>query len=44
MTKVGFSIPLISRLIKAYPKTIIGMKDSSGDWSYTESVIKNFAN
>ena len=39
VAKVGFSLPLIERLIKAYPKTIVGMKDSSGDWAYTESVI-----
>lgn len=40
VAKVGFSLPLIERLIKAYPKTIVGMKDSSGDWAYTESVIQ----
>lgn len=39
VAKVGFSLPLIERLIKAYPKTVVGMKDSSGDWAYTESVI-----
>jgi 4-hydroxy-tetrahydrodipicolinate synthase len=43
VSKVGFSLPLIERLIKAYPKTVVGMKDSSGDWAYTESVIKAFA-
>lgn len=42
VSKVGFSLPLIERLIKAYPKTVVGMKDSSGDWPYTESVIKAF--
>ena len=42
VSKVGFSLPLIERLIKAYPKTVVGMKDSSGDWAYTESVIKAF--
>ena len=43
VSKVGFSLPLIERLIKAYPKTVVGMKDSSGDWAYTESVIDAFA-
>jgi len=40
VAKVGFSIALIERLIKAYPKTVVGMKDSSGDWAYTESVMQ----
>jgi 4-hydroxy-tetrahydrodipicolinate synthase len=40
ITKIGFSLALIERLIDAYPKTVVGMKDSSGDWSYTESVLK----
>nr|WP_286226147.1 dihydrodipicolinate synthase family protein [Polynucleobacter sp. HIN7] len=40
VTKIGLSIPLLERLVKAYPNTVIGMKDSSGDWPYTESVIK----
>ncbi len=43
VSKVGFSLNLIERLIKTYPDTVVGMKDSSGDWSYTESVIKAFA-
>ena len=43
VTKVGFSLALIERLLKAYPITIVGMKDSSGDWAYTESVIQAFA-
>lgn len=43
VTKIGLSLPLLERLVKAYPTTIIGMKDSSGDWPYTESVIKALA-
>ena len=43
VTKVGFSLALIERLLKTYPTTIVGMKDSSGDWAYTESVIQAFA-
>ncbi len=43
ITKVGFSLALIERLIATYPNTVVGMKDSSGDWSYTESVLKAFA-
>lgn len=40
VTKIGLSLSLLERLVKAYPNTVIGMKDSSGDWPYTESVIK----
>ncbi|QWE18266.1 dihydrodipicolinate synthase family protein [Polynucleobacter corsicus] len=43
VTKINLSLSLLERLTKAYPKTIIGMKDSSGDWAYTESVIKLLA-
>ena len=43
VAKVGFSLPLVERLIKAYPKTVVGMKDSSGDWAYTESVLTAFS-
>lgn len=40
VTKIGLSLSLLERLVKTYPNTVIGMKDSSGDWPYTESVIK----
>ena len=40
VTKIGLSLSLLERLVMAYPNTVIGMKDSSGDWPYTESVIK----
>jgi 4-hydroxy-tetrahydrodipicolinate synthase len=43
VTKISFSLSLLERLAKEYPKTIVGMKDSSGDWAYTESVIKLLA-
>ena len=33
---------LIERLLKAYPGTIAGIKDSSGDWNNTEMLLKNF--
>ena len=43
VTKINLSLSLVERLAKEYPKTIVGMKDSSGDWSYTESIIKMLA-
>lgn len=39
VTKIPLSVDLLERLVKAYPKTVVGMKDSSGDWAYTESCI-----
>lgn len=40
VTKVPLSVDLLERLVKAYPKTVVGMKDSSGDWAYTASCIE----
>lgn len=39
---VGFGIPLIERLIEAYPDTIVGMKDSEGDWLRIEEICRTF--
>ena len=33
---------LINRLIKRYPTTVVGLKDSSGDWQHTEGLCKAF--
>jgi 4-hydroxy-tetrahydrodipicolinate synthase len=43
ITRVSFSLPLLERLVAAYPNTVVGIKDSSGDWAYTESVINTLA-
>lgn len=42
VAQVGFSLPLIERLLKAYPRTIVGLKDSSGDWSNTKAILETF--
>ena len=42
ITKIPMSLDLLERLIAAYPNTIAGMKDTSGDWAYTEAVLKQF--
>ena len=39
---VCYSLDLIERLVKVYPSIVVGLKDSSGDWSNTESVLKQF--
>ena len=43
VSQVGLSVDLLERLVRAYPKTIVGMKDSSGDWAYTESCIERLS-
>jgi 4-hydroxy-tetrahydrodipicolinate synthase len=43
VTKINLSLALLERLHKEYPKTVVGIKDSSGDWEFTESVIKLLA-
>ena len=40
IAQVGFSLPLVSRLIEAYPGIVVGLKDSSGDWSNTRAMIE----
>jgi 4-hydroxy-tetrahydrodipicolinate synthase len=39
---VGYSLAVIERLLKTYPSTVVGMKDSSGDWNYQEAVLTTF--
>jgi 4-hydroxy-tetrahydrodipicolinate synthase len=43
VSQVGISIPLIERLLRQYPQTIAGIKDSSGDWSNTQAILDAFA-
>jgi 4-hydroxy-tetrahydrodipicolinate synthase len=42
VSQVPITRGLIARLMKAYPGAIAGMKDSSGDWSNTEAMLKEF--
>ena len=42
MAGVGFSLDVVGRLIEAYPQTVVGLKDSSGDWSNTAALIRAF--
>ncbi|MDG2404351.1 MAG: dihydrodipicolinate synthase family protein [Paracoccaceae bacterium] len=42
MSGVSITIPLIERLISTFGGQIVGLKDSSGDWKNTASIIKNF--
>jgi 4-hydroxy-tetrahydrodipicolinate synthase len=42
MAVVGFPLDLVGRLITAYPETVVGLKDSSGDWSNTAALLDRF--
>jgi 4-hydroxy-tetrahydrodipicolinate synthase len=42
VAQVGFSLSLIGRLIKAFPDTVVGLKDSSGDWSNTAGILEAY--
>jgi 4-hydroxy-tetrahydrodipicolinate synthase len=42
MTGVPITLPLIERLLRAYPGVVAGLKDSSGNWDNTASVIAAF--
>ncbi len=40
---VGITPKLVERLLKAFPGTIAGMKDSSGNWNNTETFLDAFS-
>jgi 4-hydroxy-tetrahydrodipicolinate synthase len=42
VAQVGFPLPLIGRLVKAFPDTVVGLKDSSGDWSNTAAILAEY--
>ena len=44
VSQVSISVALIERLVKHYPDVVVGIKDSSGDWSVTESYVEVFEN
>jgi 4-hydroxy-tetrahydrodipicolinate synthase len=39
---VGYSLDLVGRLIKAHPRTVVGLKDSSGDWKNTAALLERY--
>ncbi|HSN92099.1 MAG TPA: dihydrodipicolinate synthase family protein, partial [Anaeromyxobacteraceae bacterium] len=43
MAQVGISPALVERLLAAYPRSIAGMKDSSGDMANTRTMLERFA-
>ena len=42
MTALDMSLELIGRLIAAYPDTVVGLKNSSGDWDNIAAMIAAF--
>lgn len=42
MSQVPITLSVIERLLKRYPDTIKGAKDSSGDWENSKAMIENF--
>ena len=42
LSTVPITASLIARLMAAYPETIAGLKDSSGDWSYSAQLLREF--
>src|ERR1700741_3536411 len=42
VAQVGYSLDLVGRLIAAYPENVVGLKDSSGDWSNTAALLERF--
>ncbi len=42
LSGVPVTVGLIERLLDAYPNTVKGVKDSSGDWDHTRMLIERF--
>lgn len=42
VSKVGISLGLVDRLLKSYEGQVAGIKDSSGDWENTRSLLHSF--
>jgi len=40
IAQVGLSVDLIERLVTTYPNTVVGIKDSSGDWENTRAILQ----
>ncbi len=40
VAQVGFPLTLVSRLRKEFPEVVVGLKDSSGDWSNMRAILE----
>lgn len=43
MSGVGLSLDTVRRLVDAYPETIVGLKDSSGNWNNLRLLCESFS-
>ena len=43
VAQVGISMNLIEKLISKYPSIVAGIKDSSGDWANTKTMLDNYS-
>ena len=43
IAQVSFAPKLVERIFRAYPRTVVGMKDSSGDLGYTKTILGTLA-
>lgn len=39
IAQVGFPVSLVKRLATEFPGTVVGLKDSSGDWANTKAIL-----
>jgi 4-hydroxy-tetrahydrodipicolinate synthase len=39
VTQAPLSVALVGRLADAFPEVVVGVKDSSGDWAYTQALL-----
>ena len=42
VSQIALSLALIERLLRVYPGTVAGIKDSSGEWSNTQAMLERF--
>lgn len=42
VSNVPITLSLIEKLVKDFPDTVVGIKDSSGDWSNTKAMLDTF--
>ena len=42
VSHVGLPFELVERLMKLFPTTVVGLKDSAGDWNHTEALLRGF--
>jgi 4-hydroxy-tetrahydrodipicolinate synthase len=43
VSQVAITLDLIERLLKKYPASVAGVKDSSGNWDNTKAMLERFA-